>query len=225
MSPKAPSAVTSDPEVVVLPALLSDVPAIVALHYRAVAQDPLYLALFGKANQDQLASKMQERTEQVFAPGDNRQLLKAVRGGELVGFAQFARPKELFAAKADAEGSSGKRKEHKPSWADGVNIELAVDFFDRMGKRHEAATEPHCYLQMLAVDPAARGIGCGRLLVSRVVEEAEQSGFPVFLDSSNMAESMYRKLGFVEDGDRLWSKDFSFSPMTWRKVSPAPSAT
>ncbi|KAK4703665.1 hypothetical protein P7C70_g2554, partial [Phenoliferia sp. Uapishka_3] len=171
------------PQLIVLPALTSDISDIVALHYAATAKDPLYLNLYEKASKVELAAKMKERTGKVVGSRD-RQLLKAMKGGKIVGFAQFVYPKRK-------EGNSGRDgkgetrgEKSKPDWVDGVNVELAEDFFDRMGARYESIIEPHYYLQMLSVDPSAQRSGTGAAMVSSILKLAEQDKVPVLLDSS-----------------------------------------
>lgn len=68
------------------------------------------------------------------------------------------------------------------------------------------STVSACYLQDLYVDPAARGVGCGRRLIEAVAQAAKAAGAnsPYWLthESNHSARSLYdrlaRNLGFIQ---------------------------
>jgi GNAT superfamily N-acetyltransferase len=68
------------------------------------------------------------------------------------------------------------------------------------------STVPACYLQDLYVDPAARGTGCGRLLIEAVAEASRKAGanIPYWLthQSNATARQLYDRLaqnqGFIQ---------------------------
>ena len=127
------------PKVLVVPATVDDVPEIVSLHYRAFAPDNLYINLFGKSDTTQLTANMERRLRNVVDKGGDTVLLKAVRGGRLVGYAQWGLPKESILS---SEGPP-KETEVPHTFADGTNVELARDFFGQLDAREKAIKEPH----------------------------------------------------------------------------------
>ena len=68
------------------------------------------------------------------------------------------------------------------------------------------STVPACYLQDLYVDPAARGTGCGRMLIEAVAEASRKAGAnsPYWLthQSNAVARQLYDRLaqnqGFIQ---------------------------
>jgi GNAT superfamily N-acetyltransferase len=68
------------------------------------------------------------------------------------------------------------------------------------------STLPACYLQDLYVDPAARGTGCGRMLIEAVAEASKKAGAnsPYWLthQSNAVARQLYDRLaqnqGFIQ---------------------------
>ena len=74
---------------------------------------------------------------------------------------------------------------------------------DRLSDLAEACdeyrpTEPHWTLELLAVDPNVQNGGIGSRLMAFGLENANHSGMPVFLASSNpMNLPFYERLGFV----------------------------
>lgn len=63
--------------------------------------------------------------------------------------------------------------------------------------------------RMLAVEPAARGLGVGRALVVRCLDRSREQGFQrvviCSLPEMVTAHRLYRSLGFVRDPSRDWS--------------------
>jgi ribosomal protein S18 acetylase RimI-like enzyme len=63
-------------------------------------------------------------------------------------------------------------------------------------------------IRMLAVDPAAQGLGVGRALTVACLERAREegaSGMALYTRPANVpAQRLYESLGFVRDPDRDW---------------------
>lgn len=60
-------------------------------------------------------------------------------------------------------------------------------------------------LLMIAVDPEHQHAGIGQMMINELIKNARQSGVEaIFLEvrSSNPAQHLYRKLGFVQIGER-----------------------
>jgi ribosomal protein S18 acetylase RimI-like enzyme len=61
--------------------------------------------------------------------------------------------------------------------------------------------EPHLYLWQLAVAPRAQRSGVGRVLLERVIADADDAGTPVYLETAKPDNvPYYRSFGFVETG-------------------------
>jgi GNAT superfamily N-acetyltransferase len=80
--------------------------------------------------------------------------------------------------------------------------------------RRRCTTGPHGYLPYLAVDPARQGQGLGTRLLRQVLRQADDGGFPCYLETpTERTLSLYRWHGFevVDQGDveeggpRLWA--------------------
>jgi GNAT superfamily N-acetyltransferase len=57
---------------------------------------------------------------------------------------------------------------------------------------------PHYYLFAVGVLPAARGQGLGKALIRHTLREADERGFPTYLENSNPANTyLYQSLGFT----------------------------
>jgi ribosomal protein S18 acetylase RimI-like enzyme len=71
--------------------------------------------------------------------------------------------------------------------------------FEQMSRFHPK--EPCWYLPLIGVDPIKQGRGLGALLMRAALERFDREGVPAYLESSNPRNiSLYRRLGFVEQG-------------------------
>ena len=70
-------------------------------------------------------------------------------------------------------------------------------------------------IRMLAVDPAAQGLGVGRALTVACLDRAHEdgrSGMAIYTRPANVpAQRLYESLGFVRDPDRDWE----YEPGHW----------
>ncbi|MEJ7629432.1 MAG: GNAT family N-acetyltransferase [Nocardioidaceae bacterium] len=73
----------------------------------------------------------------------------------------------------------------------------------------ELSTQTEGEFRMLAVDPAARGLGVGRALVQHCLDHSRDLGFTgvviCSLPAMTAAHRLYESLGFVRDGALDWS--------------------
>ncbi|GAA6009214.1 hypothetical protein JCM10207_004309 [Rhodosporidiobolus poonsookiae] len=123
------------------------------------------------------------------ASNPQKRLLKAVRDGETVGFAQWSvawdpsKGEEMY----EADYSQG------PGWAEGTDVEQAEPFFASVVPQ---VKEPHFRLEVLVVDPAAQKTGAGRALLEWGIAEADKAGVDTYLESSEIALAFYPRFGF-----------------------------
>ncbi|MEV6109253.1 GNAT family N-acetyltransferase [Streptomyces sp. NPDC051940] len=96
-------------------------------------------------------------------------------------------------------------------WDDVVSLPAAV----RAAGRHLARgfaviramekvhpDEPHWYLAVIGTDPDVRGTGHGAALITARLTEADASGLPVYLESSNPSNvPYYERFGFRVTGE------------------------
>lgn len=80
--------------------------------------------------------------------------------------------------------------------------------------------EPSIYLQYLAVDPEAQGSGYGRKLLLGSIEEADEVGKPIKLETTNPVNvDFYRKFGFTVEDEMQLGEDGPTSWSMWRPVN------
>jgi ribosomal protein S18 acetylase RimI-like enzyme len=71
--------------------------------------------------------------------------------------------------------------------------------FEQMASYHP--DEPHWYLPLIGVDPAAQGRGCGSALLSYALERCDREHAPAYLESSNPRNiPLYERHGFERLG-------------------------
>jgi ribosomal protein S18 acetylase RimI-like enzyme len=79
---------------------------------------------------------------------------------------------------------------------------LASVFFKTNPLTAAHPRDPHFYLFVLGVDPAAQGRGLGRALVAPVLARCDHEGIPAYLETSNEKNlAFYGSLGFAVVGD------------------------
>lgn len=99
------------------------------------------------------------------------------------------------------------------------NPEGAGDVLARLATL-KVPSEPHWYLNAIAVRRGVRSRGAGARLLEPFLERADGEGIPVYLESSNPRNlGFYRRYGFSECGPcvALDDEDARLQPM-WRAV-------
>jgi ribosomal protein S18 acetylase RimI-like enzyme len=99
-----------------------------------------------------------------------------------------------------------------------LGAEAAERFFSALGAvdsyHHQDVPAAHWYLMVVGVAPEARGLGLGRALIQPIIERADASGLPCYLETAQPDNvAFYEHLGFqrvvevVEprSGLRLWT--------------------
>ncbi len=65
------------------------------------------------------------------------------------------------------------------------------------GRRRHLVPAPHWYLEVIGVDPAHQGHGCGTALVTSVLDEADAAAVPAYLETETESNvRFYERLGF-----------------------------
>jgi GNAT superfamily N-acetyltransferase len=83
----------------------------------------------------------------------------------------------------------------------GTHADDVLTLLDRFESNH-ARQKPHYYLTLLGTHPDHRGQGKGMGLLAANLEEIDEVGLPVYLESSNRAnDHRYARLGFAEVGE------------------------
>lgn len=88
---------------------------------------------------------------------------------------------------------------------------------DRVLASHRPPDGPHLHLAFLAVQPSHQRQGLGTALLTEIVQRFPL--LPVSLEASSLgSRELYRRLGFVDDGDPLVLPD---GPQLWPMWRPA----
>jgi predicted N-acetyltransferase YhbS len=78
----------------------------------------------------------------------------------------------------------------------GRHLPRALRAFGSVEKRRPS--EPHWFLDILAVRPDRQGQGVGSSLLTHALAEADRAGVPAFLGTSNQRDlALYERFGFV----------------------------
>ena len=77
----------------------------------------------------------------------------------------------------------------------GRRLPVAMRAMSEIEQHHP--TEPHRYLEFIAVDPDHQGEGCGGALLASMTAECDERGVAAYLESSNPRnEPLYARYGF-----------------------------
>ncbi len=88
----------------------------------------------------------------------------------------------------------------------------ATGFYEKLHKQY--APEPHWYLMVLGVDPPRQGQGVGGALIAPMLERADASGVPCYLETNKARNVLfYQRHGFAVceegvmpgDGPQYWT--------------------
>jgi len=176
------------------PATTADLPAIRALLGEAYADDPLSVWIFADARtrKDACAAWFALFAEQ-YVSGAQATVVR--ESDEIVAVALWRLPE-------DPPLSSGGT----PSIAGLLAALVGAERAGEVGAGLHAigalrVSEPHTYLNFLAVAADRRRRGLGRLVLEPLFIESARKGLPVVLETTNPANhAFYEALGFAETG-------------------------
>ena len=88
----------------------------------------------------------------------------------------------------------------------------------------QVAHDGEAEVRLLAVSPAARGLGAGEALMRRLLEAAEAAGFSRIVLSTQRgmiaAQRLYERLGFQRQPDRDWDRPSGSAHMLVYTLAP-----
>jgi ribosomal protein S18 acetylase RimI-like enzyme len=94
-------------------------------------------------------------------------------------------------AEPDGEQLASLMETHAPASV----VDDMQGVFDQMAQFHPH--DPHWYLPLIGVDPAAQGQGLGAMLLKHALARIDAVGLPAYLESSNPRNiSLYQRHGF-----------------------------
>ena len=100
-----------------------------------------------------------------------------------------------------------------------ARLKHGLGALETMDAQHPA--EPHYYLYMIAVDPAAQGRGHGSALLRAGLERVDNDGLGAFLETSNPRNlPLYRRHGFEVVKELLVAPDAPNLWFMWRPPRP-----
>lgn len=100
-----------------------------------------------------------------------------------------------------AERRTAQSSAHWAGLAERLGERMAL--VRELGQAVRAArpTEPHWYLQIVAVSPDRQGQGLGARVLAPMLERCDRLGLPTYLESSNPRnDDFYRRLGYTDQG-------------------------
>lgn len=173
----------------------SDFPAMCEIYYEAFEPTSIWKYNFSKVTRDASNRAFKKRLENWFDEIDNdgntctdaREVIVAVRGKEVLGFAVWEKLPE-----------ASNRKEKKTPWIlpDGADEEKTKELLGAIRNATGEYEKKHWYLALLAVHPKTQKGGIGRLLCQWGIDRAQQEGADVLLGSTEFGKSLYESLGF-----------------------------
>ncbi|GAA6033034.1 hypothetical protein JCM8097_000111 [Rhodosporidiobolus ruineniae] len=136
--------------------------------------------------------------------------------GDLVGFGfwDLGRP-------VDAPEEENKEPE-KRQWPPGTNVELAEEYFARMGKGPEGR---HYHLMILIVDPTRQRTGAGSALLRWGCRKADEEGVAIDLKATDVGIPLYLRFGFSAYADPVVggvNNEISLLPMSRPALTLSP---
>ncbi|GAA5895892.1 hypothetical protein JCM6882_001404 [Rhodosporidiobolus microsporus] len=178
-------------DTVVLPAEPSDWTRLVDIESAAFGpDDPLVSLCFSGVTREANHAFAPKRFQWALRNPQTR-IVKAVRGGEVIGWALWEVPL------GEGEEAFNPGEGEGPGFPEGTNMEEIAAFFPKLDMGVE---EPHYYLSVLVVDPKKQRTGAARLLLQWGLDQADADGKEVYLQSSLDARAVYAKFGFFAFG-------------------------
>ncbi|GAA5821591.1 hypothetical protein JCM11251_000924 [Rhodosporidiobolus azoricus] len=180
----------------ILPVSPSDYPRLLEIETAAFSPSASYRALFSSVTP---AAALEHATTKRFPQAlldPQKRIIKVVRDGEIVGWAQWEVPLREGEERLDLK----KAGLEEVGFPEGTDLEEANALFPKFDLGIE---EPHYHLSILVVHPANRRTGAARALLQWGIEQADRDGKDIYLRSSPEARAVYPKFGFSHFGSPI----------------------
>ncbi|GAA5946301.1 hypothetical protein JCM3765_000189 [Sporobolomyces pararoseus] len=194
----------------------SDFPAMCEIYYEAFEPTTIWKYNFSKVTREASNRCFKKRLENWFDEidndgntcTDNKEVMLAVRGKEVLGFAVW-----------DKLPEKSERKQKKAPYIlpEGADEERTKELFDAIRAATGEYEKKHWYLGLLAVHPKVQKGGIGRLLCQWGIDRAQKDGSDVLLGSTEFGKALYESLGFKELGKPVAAPQDS-SVINWTMV-------
>ncbi|MDQ3035739.1 MAG: GNAT family N-acetyltransferase [Myxococcota bacterium] len=158
---------------------------------RAFAENPLTRACLGRCTAQERLARVTALKAGLVDAARRKGTIELVRDGSALAGAQLsfapgAWPLDPRAWISMARGALGT------GWR---GIERYVRYDQHVGRLHPKA--PHFYLWVLGVEPRAQGRGIGAALLRTVIERADSTGAPTYLETDRESSvRLYQRHGF-----------------------------
>ncbi|KZM26413.1 uncharacterized protein EKO05_0005933 [Ascochyta rabiei] len=184
----------------------------IALLFALSWASPFTHLQFGQVDPAQLATSMVPRIAEQMAKENSRFVVaRHQKTHGVAAVAQWTLPAEEGSESVNSETQedSEERQQfedevYKRSLPDSSNRDLVMDFTLGLRRLREETLQgrKHFLLENLATHPDYRGMGLASRLIQREVNFANERQMLMYLDtaSDNPAASLYKKLGFEEQG-------------------------
>ncbi|KAK3946885.1 hypothetical protein QBC32DRAFT_319492 [Pseudoneurospora amorphoporcata] len=187
------------PPFAVLPALIPDIKSVYDAYFAAFAADAdgrkmLEILFPGGHTSSEFRKAHTEGTLAWLHKAESQYTWKCVdvSTGEVVGMALcdvFIQPRTT------------KEERAYPGipWLEGEQRERADRVLRPLCEAREKVMGggSYIYVHAIAVDPKHQGRGAGAMIVKTLINLSDDSGLPIYLESSASAEGLYKKMGFV----------------------------
>ncbi|KAH7384687.1 acyl-CoA N-acyltransferase [Pyrenochaeta sp. MPI-SDFR-AT-0127] len=180
---------------VVLPAVVKDISAVYDAYFAAFKNSPVTRAFFPSATQEDLTNPESEfrkgHTAHIFQywqESSTQYTLKCVDSetGQIVGMALW----DVYLTPSDW-------KKGEITWLQGKERERAEALVSPLWNAREKMwlNQKYLYCHVIAVHPSFQRRGIGELLFRYGIDIAQETGLPIYIESSKEAERLYEKMG------------------------------
>ncbi|KAG9237422.1 acyl-CoA N-acyltransferase [Amylocarpus encephaloides] len=217
---------------VVIPALIPDIPKIYDIYFKAFNNEPMAALmvkiLFPQGITEDFKKAHAASTLEYWHHAKHQYTCKCVDTdtGEIIGMA--------LGDGYFHERSEEERKDYGVTWLEGSEKERAEKILTPLHEVRERlfGNKKYIYVHVVAVDPKNQGRKAGAALVQWGIDLGEQSGVPVYFESSPTTIGLYEKMGWhrlketvVHKADVLGTEEDITVPLVIRFPSYAGNIT